>query len=228
MLLVVSQRKLFASASPHSVRDHEPETPARSGIRLAGAGLNTVPQGISINQKARYLHEMPGFIRFATQVAIYPERVTQHSLGSPHRNAPPFGVHRDPMRFNPERVSQHSLGSPHHGAPQEVDGIRYEPQRGFHNAVYGRHTNVVRERCVSRVEPRRGSGRFGRPTWGARYHGDPRLCCATPLGSIAMMRAGTITMMRPLGGQSRSDAIQPGTGFTTQPGVDASRRTPGG
>ena len=80
----------------------------------------------------------------------------------------------------------------------------------------------------------------------ARCHGDPRLCCATPgvvaslttLRSIAGPAFNPVRVSiaigaphhndaTPLGRQSRSDAIQPGTGFTTQPGVAAPRRTPG-
>jgi len=40
------------------------------------------------------------------------------------------------MRFNPERVTQQSLGSPHRGAPQEIDGVGNEPQRGSTRVVF--------------------------------------------------------------------------------------------
>ena len=95
--------------------------------------------------------------------------------------------------------------------------IRCDSTRnGFHNTAWGRRTaahprrlteldpnpnggsTMARANNARRVEPRRGSP----PLWGVRpgvppLPRRPRLCCATPLGSIAIVRAGTIPNVRP-------------------------------
>ena len=78
------------------------------------------------------------------------------------------------MRFNPERVSQQSLGSPQRYAPQVVMNCDPNPNGVSHGRL--RVPAAI-------VEPHSGfKHRTLIGTQGAPLHGDPGLCCVTPLG----------------------------------------------
>ncbi len=79
------------------------------------------------------------------------------------------------MRFNPERVSQQSLGSTRSGAPQVRDVRYHRTLKGFHKAAINCQLGCGTPLGFNRIflffpGVRRGPG-------------DPRLCCATPVGN---------------------------------------------
>ena len=83
-------------------------------------------------------------------------------------------VLEDQMRFNPIRVSQQSLGSPQRGAPQVVRNCDLNPNGVSHRRL---RTPVAIVEPHSEFNLRTMIG-----TQGAPLHGDPGLCCVTPLG----------------------------------------------